>query len=94
MAAALTRPFMVHISNSAGSGDLADLWEYGVDGVVIDVNSAQTETINGFRQTIDQLGLEGRRRKIRLMPIIPGSSASAAQTEGPAPDEDEEFPDI
>lgn len=96
MAAALTRPFMVHISSSAGSSDLADLWEYGVDGVVVDVNSAQTGTINGFRLAIDKLGLEVRRRKIRLTPILPGSSASAAQPEGPAPDEDgdEEFPDI
>jgi hypothetical protein len=96
LAAALTRPLLVHVSSSTGDGDLADLWEYGVDGVVIDVNAAQAGAIISFRKIIDKLELEGRRRKIRLAPVIPASSGPVGQPEEPLPDEDgdEEFPDI
>lgn len=89
MAVAISKPLVIHAGNKIASSEIEEMWEYGVDGIMIDVDSAEPDAVANFKAMIDKLDLSARRKKIRLAPVIPGiGSSPAAGSPEPEPDED------
>lgn len=89
MAVAVSKPLVIHASNKIGGAEIEEMWEYGIDGIMVDVDCADSDIVAGFRTMIDKLDLSARRKKIRLAPVIPGTGSSpSAGSHEPEPDED------
>ncbi len=91
MALAISKPLVVHVGSNIGPQELSDMWDYGIDGVMVDVDSVNPSLINKFRGVIDSLDLAKKRKKIRLTPVIPANEAPQSGSSGePYPDEDDD----
>jgi len=94
MAVAVSKPLVIHAGNKIGGTEIEEMWEYGVDGIMVDVDSAEPDIVASFRALIDKLDLSARRKKIRLAPVIPGiGNSSVAGSGKPEPDEDDDGDD-
>jgi len=89
LAVAVSKPLVIHAGNKTGSAEIEEMWEYGIDGVMVDVDSTEPDIVASFRDLIDKLDLSAKRKKIRLAPVIPsiGSSSEPSQHD-PEPDEE------
>ncbi|MBN1369468.1 MAG: hypothetical protein JW954_04450 [Dehalococcoidaceae bacterium] len=89
IAVAVSKPLIIHAGNKIGSAEIEEMWEYGIDGVMVDIDSNEPAIIASFRELLDKLDLSAKRKKIRLTPVIPGiGSGSAASSHEPEPDEE------
>ena len=87
LANVITRPLIYHVSANTGPKELSDMWDYGVDGVMID---AGADAIQNFARLIDGLELNKKRKKSGLTPVIPGVARSKlAASPEPEPDDDD-----
>jgi len=81
----LEKPIVMTLPSSITKGELTNLWQAGVDGVV--VSSAQSvETLAELKKTIDDLPRGDRRRRAKLGVMLPHYSGFVAAEE----DEEEE----
>ena len=81
----LTKPLLVSIPANTSVNDIRNLWEVGVDSVVVEVDTVQSvERIKELRQAIDELAtLSPRKRKKTeaLLPHISDETDITADTE-------------
>ncbi len=94
LAMAVSRPLIIHISPDITAQDVEEMWDYGIDGVVVDIDANNPDVIQKFRKIIDSLEFTTRRKKISLTPIIPLSAAGGAPGPSqPEPDDDDDDDD-
>ena len=87
-ASLITKPLLVTVLPTASSDELKALWEAGISGVVIEIDTGQTANrLEGLRQVIDELSFPPRRqhKKPAVIPHIAGAVDSP-----PADVEDDE----
>ncbi len=91
LALSLSKPLLIHSAFNFGPGEMELMWEYGIDGFMVDIDPANPALIKEFRSTVDGLELNPNRRKTRLSAFIPKPFSEQPQgmPEEP-PDEEEE----
>ncbi|MBN1643325.1 MAG: hypothetical protein JW856_00675 [Dehalococcoidales bacterium] len=86
-AALLNKPLLVEIAPGISGNELRLIWEAGVSGVMVTVESEPAEAVlQGLRKTIDALPFPLRRKKDSAMALIP---RVAPEPEEPEEEEDE-----
>ncbi len=91
IAMSVSKPLIVHVGTNIGVQEITDLWDYGIDGIMVDVDNVDPMIISNLEKIIGNLELKAKRKKIRLAPIIPNIAVSQSQQQPePAPDEDDD----
>jgi len=89
----LTKPLLVSIPSNISTNELQTLWEAGVNGVVVRIESEQpTGRLKELRQTLDKLTFSAPRRPRKIKPLLPypgGRTNIAVEEE----EEEEDYPD-
>lgn len=93
MALAVSKPLLIHVDLTITAQDIEEMWNYGIDGFVVDADPAFPAAVQELRQVIDKLDLDSRHKKIALVPIIPSVKNSAQDLNEPMPDEDDDEDD-
>jgi hypothetical protein len=81
----LTKPLLVSVPLSVTASELQALWEAGVDGVVVEVESGQpAERLKELRQVIDKMVFPTPRRQGKARALLPyvGRETSIVTEEG------------
>lgn len=87
LSALVAKPLLVTVPSKVTAGELKVLWGAGVDGVVVEVGTAQPGGLRGLREAVNKLDFPSRRRRGKVKARIPYVSVSA-DTKG-----EEELPD-
>jgi len=68
----LAKPLLVAIPPNVTASELQTLWEVGVDGVIVEVETGQpTERLKELRQTIDRLTFPSPRKPKKVEALLP-----------------------
>lgn len=90
LAVAVSKPLLLHIDSKITAQDVEEIWSYGIDGFVVDIDPAFPAAIQDLAKMIESIDLDLRRKKISLTPIIPSLRSFDNQDSEPAPDEPDE----
>jgi len=85
----VAKPLLAVVRAAITQGEIQQLWQAGVDGLVIELAAGRSGDIRRLRDTIDQMSFASphhRRRNKALLPLVPHKEATA-----PAADDDEEY---
>jgi len=93
LAIAINKPLLIRVDLKIDARDMEEMWDYGIDGFVVDVDPAVPSAVKDLRKVIDNLDLDSHRKKISLSPIIPFVKSSLSSSPEPVPDEDEDDDD-
>jgi hypothetical protein len=77
----LTKPLLVSIPSNVTANELQALWEAGVDGVIVEV---ETGRVSKLRQAIDKLTFPSQRKRGKaeaLLPRIGGEPSTVTMEE-------------
>ncbi len=88
----LTKPLLVSIPSNISTNELQVLWEAGVNGVMVRLESEQpTGRLQELRQAIDKLAFTATRKSKKPKPLLPylGGKTNIAVEE----EEEEDYPD-
>lgn len=88
----LTKPLLVSIPSNISTSELQLLWEAGVNGVMVRLESEQpTGRLQELRQTIDKIAFTATRKSKKTKPLLPylGGRTNMSVEE----DEEEDYPD-
>ena len=88
LAIAVSKPLLLHIDSKVTAQDVEEMWSYGIDGFVVDIDPAFPSAIQDLVKMIDSIDLDLRRKKISLTPIIPSVRIYNNQDNETSPDED------
>ena len=81
----LTKPLLVSIPSNISTNELQTLWEAGINGVVVRMESEQpTGRLKELRQALDKLTFSAPRRPRKIKPLLPypsGETSIAAEEE-------------
>jgi hypothetical protein len=83
----MAKPLLVTVPSKVTASELKVLWGAGVDGVVVEVGTAQLGGLRGLREAVNKLDFPSRRMRGKVKTRIPYVSVSA-DTKG-----EEELPD-
>lgn len=83
----ISKPLIVPIPADANGEELKALWEAGVDGVVVEVDTAKPGGLKELRQSIDKLPPRSPRKRDRLEAVLP---RAGGESKAAVPDEEEE----
>lgn len=72
----LTKPLLISIPPNVTSVEFQTLWEVGVDGVVIEVESGQPDRLKELRQTVDKTNFPSQHKGRKVEPPLPRVSQS------------------
>jgi hypothetical protein len=87
----LSKPVLVTTMPDVSASDLQIIWETGVSGLVVDINSASdANSLNKMRELINGLSHPLPKKKERLIPFLPQGSHQATRTEEPDEDDDDD----
>jgi len=68
----LTKPLLTSIPSNITANELQAIWEAGVDGVVIEVETGQpTDRLKKLRQVIDKLAFPSQRKQGKAEALLP-----------------------
>ncbi len=84
----ISKPLIVPVPAAITGVELKALWEAGVDGIMVETDTAGAEGLKNLRQAIDTLPPRSARKRGKadaLLPHLPGE----ARAEPPDEDEDE-----
>jgi len=88
----LTKPLLICLPAKVTASELQALWNTGVDGVVVDIETGEPEgSIKELRQMIDNLTFPTRERKkvAALLPHLPAGVDTATDAEEEEEEEEE-----
>lgn len=88
MAVAINKPLLIRVELKISAQDIEEMWDYGIDGFVVDVDAVFPEAVKDLRKIIDSLDLESRRKKSPISPVIPSIAGRSQEAQEPLPDED------
>lgn len=87
----LSKPVLVTVVSDVSASDLQIIWETGVSGLVVDINSvSDANSLNKMRESINGLSHPSPKKKERLIPFLPQGSPQASRQEAPDEDDDED----
>jgi len=71
----LTKPLLVSTPSNVSTNELQVLWEAGVSGVVVRIESEQpTGRLKELRQAIDKIAFTATRKSKKPKPLLPYTS--------------------
>jgi hypothetical protein len=82
----LTKPLLVPVPLNVTASELKALWETGVDGVVVEVDTAKPGGLKELRQAIGELPPRSSRKRDKAEALLPYSGG----VKEPEPEEEEE----
>ena len=87
----LTKPLLVSIPSNISTNELQTLWEAGVNGVMVRLESEQpTGRLQELRRAIDKLAFTATRKSKKPKPLLPYLSG---KTNIAVEEEEEDYPD-
>ncbi|MCK4274434.1 MAG: hypothetical protein KAW90_06030 [Dehalococcoidales bacterium] len=87
LARLISKPLIVPIPADVGEEELKALWEAGVDGAVVEVDSSSTGVLKELRQAIDKLPPRSPRKRDKMEALLP---RAGGESKAITPDEEEE----
>ena len=87
----LTKPLLVSVPSHISTNELQVLWEAGVNGIIVRLNSEQPiGTLQELRQAIDKIAFTATRKSKKTKPLLPYPSG---KTTIAVEEEEEDYPD-
>lgn len=87
----LTKPLLVSVPSNISTNELQVLWEAGVNGIMVRLNSEQPiGTLQELRQTIDKIAFTATHKSKKTKPLLPYPSG---RTNIAVEEEEEDYPD-
>jgi hypothetical protein len=83
----ISKPLIVPVPASITEAEVKMLWDTGVDGIIVEADTAAAADLKALRQTIDNLPARSARKRGKteaILPHLPGEARAAP------PDEEEE----
>jgi hypothetical protein len=95
MALAASKPLVIHADLKITAQDVEEMWNSGIDGFVVDVDTAFPSAVKELRQAIDKLELNPRHNeKMSVTPLIPVIKMDTGGSNEPLPDEEDDDDDF
>jgi len=85
-----SKPLIVPASAGIGEKELKILWDAGVDGIIVEADTARENGFKDLRQLIDTLPARSGRKHGKISAVLPHA---AAETPAPPPPDEEEEED-
>ncbi|MFC2059789.1 hypothetical protein ACFLTZ_01685 [Chloroflexota bacterium] len=80
----LTKPLLVSVPSAVTSDELRVLWEAGIDGIVLEIGTGQSDMLKELRQTIDSTVFPTPRKRNKteaLLPYVSPETITAGEDE-------------
>ena len=87
----LTKPLLVSVSSNITASELKKLWEAGVDGLVVEVDTSITGGLKELRRAIDKLPPRSQQKRDRMEALLPRTSGESRTATPPDEEEEEEY---
>jgi hypothetical protein len=87
----ISKPLIVPITADVNGEELKALWEAGVDGVVVEVDTTKAGGLQQVRQAIDKLPPRSPRKRDKIEALLPRAGGESRPTAPPDEEEEEEY---
>jgi hypothetical protein len=85
----LNKPLLIEVLPSITDTELQQIWEAGVNGVIVTVDTEQSEAVSqNLRHIIDKLSFPSRRKKEKSLAILPRVESKPEEPEEDDGDDD------
>jgi len=86
----LSKPLIVPIPADITEKELKVLWDAGVDGVIVEIDTARVEGLKNLRQAIDTLPPRSGRKRGKVTALLPRTIGETSIATPPDEEEEEE----
>ncbi len=85
----LNKPLLIEVLPNVTDTELQQIWEAGVNGVIVTVDTEQSEAVSqNLRHIIDKLSFPSRRKKEKSLAILPRVESKQEEPEEADGDDD------
>jgi hypothetical protein len=86
----LSKPLIVPVPTSVTEKELKVLWDAGVDGIIVEIDTAKVERLKNLRQDIDKLPSRSGRKRGKVNVVLPRTGGETPTATPPDEEEEEE----